>query len=639
MGAGTVPPSPVTPGCTIGCQRTTCSFGGGDKGAIPTPGVSERLYNSLQLFYFPETRNVSRDMCAQTPTGTPVPFPTTDASTYIPITTEGYAVVDGRTLYKGNVYISVAQMEVADNCDYTTVMEDVIFPVASSDVQSERSDARVYPVQWADFNEPVPYSAALNGLPRTFSAIDPAMVTDRENYCKTAICDRAVVYPDNFNPWILLPPAVKHLDPDFADCDLRYDLSFFDPPIALSEVPNFLTTTAPDPLPTPAKPASSAIAIPVQTGDAHYTGPPASQPTPGGQIPNESACHISTCPSNQGPASGSHGSDNARPGLVSPALPIGNNDASDTPNAPDDPNTPGAPNASDAPYTPDAPDAPDAPNAPGDASRTRIPAAPARPQITVGPTIIPIAPDGQGIIIQSPTTFDPSGSAVIGGTTFHLSTGVLTMVSSGGEPSTLTIGGASQNAIGTIVALNNGAFTIQTSASALVFNIQTTLKIGDPIQTVGDMIYSIGSDGVRITNTRNGEETSIPLSEIEALATGQALDASGLAALLGAKPTTPSADEAGALGLESEPTLTGLGSDGSQLGGQSGALAKPVATASASKLGSAGSTGSAGPNSDEGSEGSDPSSSSNDVEKGAAASVSIPRHVGLLSVLMLVLYL
>ncbi|KAK3200988.1 hypothetical protein GRF29_213g593582 [Pseudopithomyces chartarum] len=461
----TIPPSPVTPGCTVGCQRTTCSFGGGDKGIIPTPGVIERYYNSLQVYYFPETRNVSRDMCASTPTQTPVPFPTTDVTSYTPITTEGFAVVDGKTLYKGNVYISISQMEVNDNCGYTTIMEDVAFPVASSDVQSERGDlgftSRVYPVNWADFIEPVPYSAYIAGRERTFSAIDPAMVSDHVNYCKTAICDRQVVYPHSFNPWILLPPAVKHLDPEFANCDLRWDLSFFDPPIALSAVPNFLETTASEPLPTPAKPASSVVAMPVQTGDVSYSGPPASKPTAGGQIPNESACHISTCPSNQGPASGAHGSNDAGSGVIVPAQPFGDKDP------------PGSPGSPDSPSTPSTPDPPGAPGAPAVGTSQPNNPTPARPQITLGPTLIPLAPDGHGLVIQSPTTFAPSSSAIIGGTTFHLQSGVLTMISSG-EASTLTIGAASQNAIGTVVGLANGDFTIQTTASSLVFNIQST---------------------------------------------------------------------------------------------------------------------------------------------------------------------
>lgn len=575
---------------------------------------------------------MSRDMCASTPTQTPVPFPTTDVTSYIPITTEGFAVVDGKTLYKGNVYISISQMEVNDNCGYTTIMEDVAFPVASSDVQSERGDlgftSRVYPVNWADFIEPVPYSAYIAGRERTFSAIDPAMVSDHVNYCKTAICDRQVVYPHSFNPWILLPPAVKHLDPEFANCDLRWDLSFFDPPIALSAVPNFLETTASEPLPTPAKPASSVVAMPVQTGDVSYSGPPASKPTAGGQIPNESACHISTCPSNQGPASGAHGSNDAGSGVIVPAQPFGDKDP------------PGSPGSPDSPSTPSTPDPPGAPGAPAVGTSQPNNPTPARPQITLGPTLIPLAPDGHGLVIQSPTTFAPSSSAIIGGTTFHLQSGVLTMISSG-EASTLTIGAASQNAIGTVVGLANGDFTIQTTASSLVFNIQSTVRIGDPPQTVGDMVYSVGSEGVVVKNLRSGEQTSIPMREVEAMASGrvEGLDAGEIAAFLGGETAVLSGegatasvvlsgDQTAGSDFQSEPSETGYVSGETQSGREDATGTEPVGTASTafpSRLGSAGSS------TDEGSETGAASSEGAIVNKGAAASVSYPRQFGLLS--------
>ena len=222
------------------------------------------------------------------------------------------------------------------------------------------------------------------------------------------------------------------------------------------------------------------------------------------------------------------------------------------------------------------------------------------------------------------------------------------MISSG-EASTLTIGAASQNAIGTVVGLANGDFTIQTTASSLVFNIQSTVRIGDPPQTVGDMVYSVGSEGVVVKNLRSGEETSVPMREVEAMASGrvEGLEAGEIAAFLGGETAILSAEKAAASmvlsagqtagsEVQSEPSGTGDVSGGTQSGREGATGTEPVGTASTafpSRLGSAGSS------TDEGSETGAASSEDAIINKGAAALVSYPRHFGLLSGFILMLFL
>ncbi|KAL5378983.1 hypothetical protein DPSP01_008787 [Paraphaeosphaeria sporulosa] len=604
--------SPLTPGCTAGCQRTTCRFGGGDKGAIPTPGVQERYWNSLKLFYFPETRNVSRDMCATSPTQTPE-FPISYSS-YIPTTTEGFVVQDGKTLYKGNVYISVDQLEVGDNCGYTTVMHDIAFPVASSDVQSQRAmevnpvSGKYWPVNWADFDEPVPYSAYVGGQGMSFSAIPPEQLLSSSVYCKTAICDRSAVLPGQYNPWMILPLAIKGLDPEFADCEIPDGYTWFDPPIALHSAPNFLTTKSPDPASTPATPASSVIALPAKTSSPAAAEPPSSAPPPYDP------------PTNNDPPT-----DNPSP--YDPNNPPTANPPTNKPPTYNPPSNNPAPDGNN-------PNGGQSPNNPAYTRPAQADPA-SRPQITVGPTVIPIAPDGQGLVIHAPTTIAPDGSAVIGSTTYHLSSGVLTMVSSGGT-SSITLGDAAQNAVGTVVGLGNGgSFTIATAGSSLVFDVKTTIEDGDPAQTIGDMVVSVGSDGVHISNMKNGEQTTIAFTDVEGVVTGRE-GSFNAAAFTGA---TFGDEGFGAASAYNTGDSTGDAQGGSAVTSKTGAASTgsigegsdPASTRRSSASG----TGSAGANGGE-SETGVPSSPTN---KGAAASVSAPWYFGFLSICILVAHL
>ncbi|KAJ4346880.1 uncharacterized protein N0V89_010813 [Didymosphaeria variabile] len=228
-------------------------------------------------------------MCAYSPTQKAVP--PVPVTSYVPTTTEGFVVQNGKTLYKGNVYISIDQLEVGDNCGYTTVMHDVAFPVASTDVQSDRANevnSGLWPVNWADFNEPVPWSAYAGGQGMTFPTRNSEEFgPSSDQYCKTAICGLSSVIPGKYNPWMILPQAIKHLDPEWADCDIPGGFTWFDPPIALHGAPAFLTTTSPDPASTPATPASPVSALPIQTSDPAPNDPPSSDPPASGPPTND----------------------------------------------------------------------------------------------------------------------------------------------------------------------------------------------------------------------------------------------------------------------------------------------------------------------------------------------------------------
>lgn len=65
----------------------------------------------------------------------------------------------------------------------------------------------------------------------TFPTINPSQIFSSSAYCKTAICDKASVLPGEYNPWMILPLAIKDLDPEFADCDIPDGYTWFDPPI------------------------------------------------------------------------------------------------------------------------------------------------------------------------------------------------------------------------------------------------------------------------------------------------------------------------------------------------------------------------------------------------------------------------
>ncbi|KAK3216249.1 hypothetical protein GRF29_8g2770388 [Pseudopithomyces chartarum] len=196
------------------------------------------------------TKNLTRNMCTDGPEGgwensvTTSPDPD---STYVEITTGAYTVINGNTMYEGNVYLSLSDPWVRDNC-YNTVKPQTVKPrivtMASSDVFSVRGyphNVIPYSMNYADFIEPVPWSAYLGG---------------RYCYANRVACTQ--VFPGDYYPVIRMPGQIRHLDPNWASCEFT-EFPLFDPPIALTAVPNFLTSSTPaDPTPTSAEPVVTA---------------------------------------------------------------------------------------------------------------------------------------------------------------------------------------------------------------------------------------------------------------------------------------------------------------------------------------------------------------------------------------------
>lgn len=157
------PPWPSTPACKY-CKQTDCFIFGSGK---------------IQIYYWPESTTVVRDMCTDAPAQAPFDpwqsgtYANTSRSSqctpvdciltpkgYVPVTTGGSVVLDGRTFYEGNVYFSIPAASVTNNCGATlgSVHSDILLTLASSDIYSVRNDrAGVYPISYADFNPPYPW--------------------------------------------------------------------------------------------------------------------------------------------------------------------------------------------------------------------------------------------------------------------------------------------------------------------------------------------------------------------------------------------------------------------------------------------------------------------------------------------------
>jgi hypothetical protein len=118
---------------------------------------------SVDVYYFPVTANLSRDLCASMPIeGSATRFPDFPTSTYVPVTTGPYGVVNGHTFYEGNVYFSIATASAHHPCGGAIGGTHVgsILTLASSDIQSMRGYPKnniPYSFHFQDFNTPIPY--------------------------------------------------------------------------------------------------------------------------------------------------------------------------------------------------------------------------------------------------------------------------------------------------------------------------------------------------------------------------------------------------------------------------------------------------------------------------------------------------
>lgn len=260
-------------------------------------------------------------------------------------------------MYEGNIYLSYQEPRVIDNCGRDITRQSPghnVLTIASGDLHSLRKfphalapfpvtwDLVPWPVNFDDFNPPTPFSAYAGQRECAQPGLDTSSCT--------------VVKPGEYYPYMLMPPQIRDLDPNWRTC-LFDKYAAFDPPIALHTRGNMFSTIN-------AQPTSIKPLEPINT-------PP---------LPGQSG-----------------GNNFVKPTLTPGNLDAGHNPPTSRPPAPPD-NTP---TRTDIPR----------PHEPVD-----VPA----PVITVGPSIIPIDPSGGLIIQPGLTLTDGDPPMIIDGTELSL---------------------------------------------------------------------------------------------------------------------------------------------------------------------------------------------------------------------------
>ncbi|KJX93657.1 hypothetical protein TI39_contig4278g00005 [Zymoseptoria brevis] len=277
----------------------------------------------VQLVYWPEpTESVSRtrDYCATTPTANLTTY-NSDAvitayagkslgnASHVPTPTDPSKqtiTADGHAFTEGTAYISIGSVWAADRCSHTFgTVTDAILAMPSSSVLSlryfqdhfqrlmETDKITGYPVNYGDFQTPIPWSAWV-GM----------------NQCTSGPwggpqCD--VIDERSYLPQLAIPPQITELSPDFKNCQMWYN-GLFDPPLALTEAKSADAITNPyvhsTPQTTSAKPAPTAEQNTLPTG---YGGDQGHNDNSGGSGPNNEHETADTIPQ---PGSGNNGNNN-----------------------------------------------------------------------------------------------------------------------------------------------------------------------------------------------------------------------------------------------------------------------------------------------------------------------------------------
>ncbi|KAF2690678.1 hypothetical protein K458DRAFT_482892 [Lentithecium fluviatile CBS 122367] len=442
---------PKNPDCSA-CVSTGCTF----------------AHAGMSLYFWPVTTSVTRDYCAWDPVGgiatTNLPNPNT---TYTETTTGPYAVVDGITMYQGNVYLSLMEPMVTDNCGNIITRKTPghnVLTIASTDLYSVRKyphNLLPWSVNYDDFNEPTPWSAYFG-----------------DRYCANNRPLCSVIFPGAYHPVMVMPPEMRYLDKNWETCS--YDkYGIFDPPIALKSVGNPFATTSPTANPTTVDPQ------PVTTA-----------PQPGQP------------PSDGNPAPTTTAKPNDPPSNNDPQDPPSNNDPNPNPSDPQDPPSNSNPNPSNptnknpnpAPGQNPAPNPNPNPTSPANNS----PGNPSPPVITLGPSIVPINPTG-GIVINPGTTLSSGGAPlVISSTTFSIGNGGLTIIS----PTTSTQIPFSNSPVTVPMGPGGAPLTIDPAGTIVLGG--TTLQPGGPAVTVDGSTLSIGPSGIVVVGP-SGTTSTIPL--------------------------------------------------------------------------------------------------------------------------------
>lgn len=216
----------------------------------------------MQLFYWPVPETVTRDMCTDSPTIGPTRDPWNlgnySTETYNEITTGEPVVLSGHTFYPGNVYLSIPTAGASDTCTSKrgNTYSNIMLTLASSDVYSLRPGSYygLYPINYADFNTPYPWSAYKGAIRECGSGI---------NFQPGPRCTQSTVFENQFHPVVNLPISIMNLDPDWKGCK---PIDFLvDPPVALQARTSVFFTESTSPITTSAEPAPTPQNPPKQT--------------------------------------------------------------------------------------------------------------------------------------------------------------------------------------------------------------------------------------------------------------------------------------------------------------------------------------------------------------------------------------
>ncbi|KAF2737953.1 hypothetical protein EJ04DRAFT_550220 [Polyplosphaeria fusca] len=464
--------TPYTPHCRT--EQPTCTAGarcqiGGDK---------------VQIFWFPPQTNVSRDMCATAPTGAVTSRPPTNF-TWTPITTGPYAVMDGNTMYSGNVYVSLNRINAECNWSGTSVEVGAehggeILTMAPSELFSQRA----YPITTGkhsgmiDF-EPYAYQFNFNDLISPYPWVaweaTPDCVIDKCNYIN-----------GSYNPWIAVPEAIRRLDPKWSTCDLSL-YGLYDPPRALSSIGNIfasITSNDPQPPPTPGQSVPQSEAQPTKPPQPSQKPPPPPSP-----------------PSPPPPP----------PPVNRPTPPSDPND----PKPPQNPGTPGNPN-----NNPGQP--------PAQPGRTNKPLPPPPTTIaTIGHTPVVIDPAHPTNPVVGTTSLAPGAPPItVGhGTTISMTDPGHIIVSAPGAPAPSTINVPQPNpakpTAGVVISLPNGSTMTATaipgpSGSSLIVSGTMFTPGGPPITLPNGVVLSEGPSGTGIVviDPSSGTTSTLAISGV-----------------------------------------------------------------------------------------------------------------------------
>ncbi|KAF1346046.1 hypothetical protein BDV97DRAFT_401412 [Delphinella strobiligena] len=258
--AARVTASPLAPPC-VDSERVAAQSS--VMASLTECGPCTIFGNGVQLLYFPPPSTVSRDMCASTPSASVTYFKDDAATVYNgsgPVQTNftgELATIDGKTFTSGTAYISIATVWTGDRCSASmgTPVTDALLAMPSESVLSLRysqdhfqyffdiKTVTGYPLDFADMREPVPYSA----------------------WAGQEMCDGAnawncqVIYENDFNPQLAMPPGIRSLRPEWENCKMWYG-GLYDPPRALAPATAVATATLPSHMNSKTAEPSSSIA-------------------------------------------------------------------------------------------------------------------------------------------------------------------------------------------------------------------------------------------------------------------------------------------------------------------------------------------------------------------------------------------